>query len=83
MSEQTKQSEPDKIAIVTGSRSIGRNTVNPKPRLQLEGAVRFSSSAWWGTAGTTVAGSSLSFCFSCRPLDGRLRRERPRGRCDV
>ena len=39
MSEQTKQSEAGEIAVVTGgSRSIGRNTVNPKPLLHLEGA---------------------------------------------
>ena len=39
MSEQSKQSEPGKIATVTGdSRGIGYSTVNPKPLLHLEGA---------------------------------------------
>jgi hypothetical protein len=39
MSRQSKQSEPRKIAMVTGgSRGIALNIVNPKPLLHLEGA---------------------------------------------
>jgi hypothetical protein len=39
MPEQSKQSEPGKIAMVTGgNRDIALNTVNPRPLLHLEGA---------------------------------------------
>jgi NAD(P)-dependent dehydrogenase (short-subunit alcohol dehydrogenase family) len=39
MSEQNKESEPGKVAIVTGgNRGIGGSTVNPKRLLDLEGA---------------------------------------------
>jgi hypothetical protein len=66
MSEQSNQSEQAKNAKVAGgSGGIGSNPVNPKPLLQLEGAAVLIVSLM-GTAGTMVAGSSLSFCFSSR-----------------